>query len=71
MGLDKAGADQPAAGIVGLAIAVEVRRQGGDSPVLDADIDGAGRRCGAGAAGEAGIAQDQLHGTPDFRLRAR
>ena len=57
VGLDQPGADQPAAGIVSGALGGEARRDGGDAALLDADID----TRGFAAAGQAGVAYNQVH----------
>ncbi len=62
MGLDEAGADEAAAGVVGFSLGGEAAPEGGDAPVLDGDIE---RGLGGGGR-EAGVTDDQIqaHGSP-------
>ena len=67
MGLDEAGRDQPPAEIELAAVGGKPRLDGGDAALVDADID----RRAAGPAGNAGAAQDQVHGAIPLRLPHR
>src|SRR5262249_48852135 len=57
MSLDQPSADDPAAGVVLFSVRREVRRDRGDAPVLDADVDGAVFRTDA----QARVANNEVH----------
>ena len=58
VGLDQAGAGEPAAGIVARRLGSEPALDGNDAALADADIQG---RIG-GAIGKARVADDEIHG---------